>query len=133
MFFTGNHTEETFSSQEGVLVWISFDGFVGAFEMGQPFIIWETIPVSENSFRPAYDTFCRRLPEDDGPSDVKFEWRFRGVGSGAGRFPAADSGSWILKFMFIPYWSVAIPFALLSAYLLVSKPRNLLTSESAVR
>jgi hypothetical protein len=60
----------------------------------------------------------RRL---DAP-DIIWHWRWHGFGSGT--WPAHHTTLWV-----IPYWSIVLPLTLLSAYLILWKPRKRADSE----
>jgi hypothetical protein len=51
-------------------------------------------------------------------------WYLHMLGIGIGKWP----DGWLLT---IPYWSVVVPLTLLSAFLILSKPRRKKTAESA--
>ena len=58
----------------------------------------------------------------------RITWRFRWYGFGVGTLAQGDMGMMIST---IPYWSIVIPLTLLSAYLLLSKPRPAKTPTDA--
>jgi len=51
------------------------------------------------------------------------EWRWRWNGFGYGHFPLMQTKD-AASFLLVPYWSIVIPLTLVSAYLLLSKPRT---------
>ena len=62
-----------------------------------------------------------RENEEDGQ---RFKWRWCCCGFEAGEFVKKDDDQTISgTFWFIPYWMIILPLTLLSAYLLLSKPR----------
>jgi len=48
------------------------------------------------------------------------EWKWSGFGFGSG----ATKGAPLHSLVAVPYWSIVIPLTLISAYLLLSKPRS---------
>lgn len=61
-----------------------------------------------------------------GSADVHWRWQF--LGAGSGEIPAFssdfdDSSARHIDFVVIPDWAVVVPLTLLSAYLLLTKPR----------
>ena len=53
----------------------------------------------------------------------KFEWRRQFFGFDCGTIVRASDSARRIRYIFAPYWSLVIPLTLLSAYLLLSKPR----------
>jgi len=51
-------------------------------------------------------------------------WQYWGFDFGKGHEIQQPPTEYILQFMFIPYWSIVLPLTLLSAFLLLSKPRK---------
>ena len=63
---------------------------------------------------------CTRLDTDH--DDLG--WHFRGCGFGFGQFSVQTLNGGRLNVWTIPYWSIVWPLTLLSAYLILSKPRT---------
>jgi hypothetical protein len=51
--------------------------------------------------------------------DVTWHWRWCGIGSGKNSDGCEDISFWV-----IPYWSIVLPLAILSGYLILWKPRT---------
>jgi hypothetical protein len=56
--------------------------------------------------------------------DVGWRWDWAGFHFGEGESPMQMMIREHLKSYFVPYWSIVIPLTLLSAYLLLTKPRQ---------
>ena len=74
-------------------------------------------PATFSSFKVKHYFACSPKIEDT----LVWQWKWGGFGYGAGKthLRGMSAQVWI-----IPYWSIVIPLTLLSAYLLLSKPRN---------
>lgn len=98
-----------FQSRKGILLLTYFD------EEGIP-LHW---------VRPYISRYRRDVALDDS-FHRKPRWTFRACGFGVGTVPANESG-WVhipaTTLWAIPHWSIILPLTLLSAYLLLSKPR----------
>jgi len=69
---------------------------------------------------PSYPTWITVRP---GESDLSFlTWQWRWLGFGFSETEKFD-GVW-LTYRVAPYWSITLPLTLLSAYMLLSKPRS---------
>lgn len=95
-----------FASNEGVLVAIA------------------EIPIGRSGFRPStsiWETDETWPWEKMFPSNITWSFQFCGFGYGKAEF----------QFLTLPYWSATIPLTLLSAYLLLWKPRKRTEPEHA--
>jgi hypothetical protein len=108
--FSYRPTEEIFLSSNGCLMWMR-DGSRNQWiiEPGPEngiFEIWHAI--DDTSEMEYYDFY------------INYRWRFGGFAVGDPRDPGATSyGIWML-----PYWSLVLPLTMISAYLLIVKPRK---------
>lgn len=63
-------------------------------------------------------------PEIDPLDDEPFGWRLRSCGFGVGgNLDDSPEYYWLIAWQ-IPYWSIVVPLTLLSAWLLLSKPKQ---------
>jgi hypothetical protein len=107
-------------------------------EFGPTFPKWKS-----TSFRSGPDAsgqrFAVTLPDSPGflvgesffeaPS-VRWKWRWCGFGAGTVRLGWVVSSGWQIDFFVIPYWSVALPMTVVSAYLILGKPRKRVDSDA---
>ena len=101
-FESGPASTEALESFNGSLLWAtSIDSDAHA---GTPPFRWHTRPASD------YEHL----------RDPIYHWEFRALGFGVGHFGDQHDGLWIYV---TPYWALVIPLTLLSALLLLSKPR----------
>ena len=82
-----------------------------------PFM-WQSIEVSESEDPEAhYDPWqCY--------SDIDWRRDWAGVSFGAGIQHGPEGTSWPFAMCVIPYWSLVLPLTLLSAWLILAKPRK---------
>lgn len=62
----------------------------------------------------------------------KFEWRRQFFGFDCGVIVRVSDSALRIRYIFAPYWSLVIPLTLLSAWLLLSKPRPSKPRESPI-
>lgn len=79
------------------------------------YLLWGHIQSENDETRRWYYSF-RATKFGDPPAD--FQWRWH-----CGDFGFAESSNLGAKFLLFPYWSIVVPLTLLSAWLLLSKPR----------
>ncbi len=90
-----------------------------------PLINWQARPVDQSGSPGTQISRIDRRSSRIRPMDeveTSWHWRWREFMFGSGALK--DAPSLRLKFISIPYWSVVIPLALLSAYLLFNRPRS---------
>lgn len=113
---TGTKTAESIESANHYLVWISwkpstvFGAFPAAFE-------WERNPLSNEETRP--------------DNDEAIDYRFRTLLFGGGEKSAGALGNGTFTQRYVSYWVPVIPLTLLSAYLLLAKPRSPAAAKSS--
>jgi hypothetical protein len=73
-------------------------------DLGSPYPVWQS---------------SATLPNFDDPQMI---WQWRWCGFGSCDYKDKDTSKH--SFLFIPYWSITIPLALLSAYLILCKSPN---------
>lgn len=99
---------------------ISADGYLN---LNEEHYSWQ-IPSLPNS---VWESAPRRPTESDDSDDVDAPmiWEWSAFGIDVGEF-SHDPGLGDVRHFFccVPYWSIVLPFTLLSAYLLVTKPRR---------
>jgi len=114
-FSSGNHAFDDVTSVDQVLVW-------GRNRTVEPQSV-VTRPEWRSFEGASFDVFLDRL-------DRECSWRW--CGFGVGELKKDSSKPLSLSFWSVPYWSIVLPLTLLSAYLLVSKPRPNTTVKTQV-
>ena len=104
-------TIDTLASTKSSIAWeqVHEESYEGGIDLGSPYPQWQT------------SSSGRAFPDWD-DSELKMRWRWRWCGFCFGESPYED-GAW-LTLLVIPYWSITITLTVLSACLLLSKPRK---------
>jgi len=112
----GRSYYEFIFSREGVTwYWNASDDMDGGFGWtpGWGFYGFHRIP---------FDPFDRFVHPDADPMQFDFRWKW--FGFDCARLHDIGLPAYHHIWLLVPYWSIVVPFTLLSAYLLLSKPRK---------
>ena len=85
-------------------------------------------------FSPCVDWFSQRISGASFLShpELKWKWHLAGFGVRECSPPPRNLGGGLLIDWVVPYWSIAMPLTLLSAYLLLNKPRDVIKNHGNV-
>lgn len=109
-FYTGAKSGESLGSAHYCLIWTSWSASQG-FGPHASFVEWERYPLTQDDPRP---------DEDEGGID----YRFRCLLFGAGKKSAGGMGNGTFTQGYLSYWCILVPLSLLSAGMILSKPRG---------
>ena len=109
-------TEEVFSSSYQSLSWLSY-----RFRSPESpvFLVRHDGTDTTKWFTPQMRLGSHLIWDD---AEIRWRWRWCGFGEGEVQAIATDGNK--NTFRVIPYWSIATPLALISAFLLLTKPRK---------
>ena len=103
VFFPGQQYCQTITSHGGSILWDQW------LNPGK----FDSLPIEFTSFK---DLFTDCYPGED----IEVEWRMDWAGFAFGKAnPISDRMAWWI----VPYWALVLPLTLLSAWLLLIKPR----------
>ncbi len=97
---------------------------------GDASLVWERSRFKDLSLVPEFPSWIARCcPQGIYGDEMGINWRWRFAGFGAG--DALNDTSWSTLWM-TPYWCSTIPLIILSAYLILWKPRKRATKPGSV-
>lgn len=117
--WAGPTSKNVITSSQSVLAWRRTYGLVPLPIDLRQNAQWHPLYVPVYDDRGRIRSYRRTVP-DESPRQ-KWLWRFCGIGVSHREFPGTSSGHLIY---YVPYWALAIPLILFTAWLLISKPRR---------